>query len=484
MYAESPPTPVGSLVSMPKTLFDKIWDTHTVRHLDDGSSLLYVDRLFLHERTGGVALTSLAADGRRVRNPKHVFATMDHIVDTFPGRTDKTRVPGGEAFIQTMRRAAGDASITLFDIDDPRHGISHLISAEQAITLPGLIVACPDSHTCTLGALGAIGWGIGSSDCEHALATETLRGVKPKQMRIRFMRQPGTGVTAKDLVLHLIGKHSASGGAGHAIEFCGEAIDAMSLESRFTLCNMAVEFSAFTGIVAPDDKVVDFLRGRPYAPENGAWDAAADYWRQLGSDADAAFDRELDIDCADVSPTVTWGISPQHAIPVTGHIPSLDMAADADERDQMRLAMDYMGVAPGQAIRGLPIDAAFIGSCTNARLSDLRAAAGILKGNRVASGVRAICTPGSAQVKREAEAEGLDRVFTAAGFEWREPGCSLCFHAGGEGFGPGERVVTSTNRNFRGRQGPLVRSHLASPATVAAAAVAGRIVDVREFAVS
>ncbi len=469
---------------MPKTLFDKIWDAHTVRQLDDGSSLLYVDRLFLHERTGSVALTSLEADGRRVRNPKHVFATMDHIVDTFPGRTDKTLVPGGEAFIQTMRRAASDAAITLFDIDDPRHGISHLISAEQAITLPGLIVACPDSHTCTLGALGALGWGIGSSDCEHALATETLRGVKPAQMRIRFSGRPGAGVTAKDLVLHLIGTHSASGGAGHAIEFCGEAVDAMTLESRFTLCNMAVEFSAFTGIVAPDEKVIDFLRGGAYAPGAGNWDAAVDDWRQLGSDADAVFDRELEIDCTDVAPTVTWGISPQHAIPVNGCIPSLDEAADKDERDQMRLAMDYMGVAPGQAISGLPIDAAFIGSCTNSRLGDLRAAASILDGNKVADGIRAICSPGSAEVKRQAEAEGLDCVFTAAGFEWREPGCSLCFHAGGEGFGPGERVMTSTNRNFRGRQGPLVRSHLASPASVAAAAVAGRIVDVREFPVS
>ena len=247
---------------------------------------------------------------------------------------------------------------------------------------------------------------------------------------------------------------------------------------------MAVEFSAFTGIIAPDEKVIDFLRGGAYAPGGGDWDVAVDEWQQLGSDADAVFDRELEIDCAVVAPTVTWGISPQHAIPVNGYIPSLDEAADKDERDQMRLAMDYMGVAPGQAITGLPIDAAFIGSCTNSRLGDLRAAAGILDGNKVADGVRAICSPGSAEVKRQAEAEGLDRVFTAAGFEWREPGCSLCFHAGGEGFGPGERVVTSTNRNFRGRQGPLVRSHLASPASVAAAAVAGRIVDVREFSVS
>ncbi len=467
---------------MPETLFDKIWRSHTVRQLEDGSALLYIDRLFLHERTGSVALTSLIADGRRVRNPRHVFATMDHIVDTFPGRGDATMAPGGEAFIRTMRRAATAAGIGLYDIGDARHGITHLISAEQAITLPGLIVACPDSHTCTLGALGAIGWGIGSSDCEHALATETLRGVKPKQMRVRFNGQMGAGVTAKDLMLHLIGTHSASGGAGHALEFCGEAVDALPLEARFTLCNMAVEFSAFTGLIAPDDAVFEFLRGRSHAPSGSAWEAAVEHWRSLRTHPLARFDRVIEVDCAGVAPTVTWGISPQHAIPVDGTVPSLEAAASDDDRDQMRVAMEYMGLEPGQRLAGLSIDAAFIGSCTNSRLTDLRAAARVLEGNTVATGVRAICTPGSAQVKRQAEDEGIAKIFTDAGFEWREPGCSLCFHAGGEGFGPGERVMTSTNRNFRGRQGPGVRSHLASPESVAAAAVAGRIVDVRAFA--
>lgn len=466
---------------MAETLFDKIWDAHTVRKLDDGSSLQYVDRLFLHERTGSIALTSLRDDGRSVRNPRQVFATMDHIVDTFPGRTDKTLVPGGEVFIRTMRKAAGDAGISLFDINDPRHGITHLVAAEQGIALPGLVIACPDSHTCTLGALGALGWGIGSSDCEHALATETLRGSKPKQMRVTYCGQPGPGVTAKDLVLHLIGRYSASGGAGHAIEFAGEAIDSMALEERFTLCNMSVEFSAFTGIVAPDDKVIDYVRGRPFAPQGEQWEQAAANWRALRSDPDARFDRELTIDCADIAPTVTWGISPQHAVPVTGTVPSPGDATDNDERMQMQLAIDYMDLEAGKPIAGLTIDAAFIGSCTNARLSDLESAARVLRGRKVADGVRAICTPGSAAVKRDAERAGLDAVFREAGFEWREPGCSLCFHAGGEGFAPGDRVMTSTNRNFRGRQGPGVRSHLASPASVAAAAVAGRIVDVREF---
>ncbi|MGI9260401.1 MAG: 3-isopropylmalate dehydratase large subunit [Woeseiaceae bacterium] len=465
---------------MPATLFDKIWDTHRVSQLDDGSELIYVDRVFLHERTGAVALQSLAEADRPVRNPRHVFASMDHIVDTLPGRGDKTQVPGGEAFIQSMRSSAADAGIRLFDIGDIDHGITHLVSAEQAITLPGLVVACPDSHTCTLGALGAIGWGVGSSDCEHALATETLRSTKPKQMRVNFNGPLGTGVTAKDMILHLIGQYSASGGAGHAIEFSGDTIDALSLEARFTLCNMAVEFSAFTGVVAPDDKVFDFLSGKNYAPSGDEWTSCIAEWRALATDEDAGFDKELHVDSTAIAPTVTWGISPQHAIPVTGNVPAIDAAADDDERHQMKQALKYMGLDPGRPLIGLPIDGAFIGSCTNARLSDLRSAAAILIGAQVADGIRAICTPGSMQVKKAAEEEGIDEIFRAAGFEWREPGCSLCFNAGGESFDPQDRVMTSTNRNFRGRQGPGTRSHLASPASVAAAAVAGHIVDVRE----
>jgi len=466
---------------MPSTLFNKIWDAHRVHSLDGGPDLVYIDRTFLHERTGAVALQSLAEANRPVRNPQHVFASMDHIVDTLPGRGDKTLVPGGEVFIQSMRAAAGDAGIRLFDIGDADHGITHLVSAEQAITLPGFIVACPDSHTCTLGALGAIGWGIGSSDCEHVLATETLRSTKPKQMRVNFEGELGVGVTAKDMILHLIAEYSASGGAGHAIEFCGSTVTALPLEARFTLCNMAVEFSAFTGIIAPDDKVFEFLAGRKFAPSGEAWVNSMANWGALSSDADARFDQTIDIDSAFIAPTVTWGISPQHAIPVTGKVPDLQAATSDDDRRQMEQAYAYMGLNPGQELVGLPIDGAFIGSCTNARLSDLRAAAAILDGARVANEMRAICTPGSMQVKKAAEDEGIDEVFRAAGFEWREPGCSLCFNAGGENFGPQERVMTSTNRNFRGRQGPGTRSHLASPASVAAAAVAGCIVDVREM---
>ncbi len=466
---------------MSRTLFDKIWDSHVVRNLDDGSSLVYVDRLFLHERTGSVALTSLRESGRRVRNPRHVFATMDHIVDTLPGRGDATLAPGGETFIKTMRSAAQGAGITLFDIDDPRHGITHLISAEQGITLPGLIVACPDSHTCTLGALGAVGWGIGTSDCEHALATQTLCATKPQQMRVRFDGRLGKGVTAKDMILHLIGAHTASGAAGHALEFCGSAVTALDIEARFTLCNMAVEFSAFTGLIAPDAKTLAYLEGRPYTPQGELWARGREEWLDLASDDDARFDKEIAVDCSDIAPTITWGTSPQHAIAIDGKVPSIDGTNDAEAHKDIKLALDYMGLEPGQSLLGLPIDGAFIGSCTNSRLSDLRAAAQVLNGHKVADGVRAICTPGSQQVKQAAEAEGLDKVFTAAGFEWREPGCSLCFHAGGEGFGPEERVVTSTNRNFRGRQGRKTRSHLASPAAVAAAAINGHISDVREM---
>ncbi len=468
---------------MASTLFEKIWDRHVAHTLTDGSSLVYLDRVFLHERTGAVALSGMREAGRTVARPAHVFATMDHIVDTFPGRGDDTAVPGGKQYIQAMRKEAQAAQITLFDIHDPRHGISHLIGAEQGIALPGLVVACPDSHTCTLGALGALGWGIGTSDCEHALTTQTLRASKPKQMRVRFHGALGPGVTAKDMALHLISAFGAGGAAGMAVEFCGDTIDALAVEARFTLCNMAVEFSAFTGIIAPDEAVFEYIKGRAYAPDEVAWAQAMRHWRALGTDADAVFDREVSIDATTVMPTITWGTSPEHAIAIDSTVPSPQNAADEAAREAMLGALQYMGLRPGQALLGLPIDGAFIGSCTNSRISDLRAAAGVLRGQRVAPGVRAICSPGSAQVKRDAEREGLDRVFTDAGFEWREAGCSLCFYAGGEAFEPQQRVMTSTNRNFRGRQGRGARSHLASPAVVAAAAVAGKIADVRKVTV-
>jgi len=466
---------------VPKTLFEKLWNQHVVASLEDGTDLIYIDRIFLHERMGTISLKSIEAEGRRIRNPEHVFATMDHIVDTFPGRNDETLMPSGKHFIQAMRQSAIHAGIQLFDLNDPRQGIVHVVSPEQGIALPGVTLVCPDSHTCTLGGLGALAWGIGSTEAEHALVTKTLRVSRPKIMRVRFDGGLSRGVYSKDMILHLIGTYSATGAAGYAIEFAGKAIGDLSIEARLTLCNMAVEFSAFTAIIAPDDKTIDYVKGRPFAPTGQAWDQAVAYWQSLASDPDAVFDNEIVIDTADIDPMVTWGNSPQHAIPITGQVPNPSKAKDQNTRKSMVRALDYMDLKPGTAMTDLKIDAAFIGSCTNSRLSDLRIAAGILKGRKVTEGIKAICVPGSTQVKQAAEAEGLDRVFEQAGFEWRESGCSMCFFAGGESFGYQERVITSTNRNFESRQGPETRSHLASPATVAASAIAGRIADPREY---
>jgi 3-isopropylmalate/(R)-2-methylmalate dehydratase large subunit len=467
---------------MGQTLAEKIWSQHAVAEPGDGTTLLYIDRIFLHERTGSIALKGLEAAGREVRDPGQVFCTMDHIVDTFPGRTDQTTMPGGIEFITATRAAARAAGIRCFDIGDPSQGIVHVVSPEQGIALPGVTLVCPDSHTGTVGGLGALAWGIGSTEAEHALATKTLAVTKPKQMRVTYTGELPFGVTAKDMILALIGRHTTAGGVGYVVEFAGEAVRALDIEARLTLCNMTVEFGAWSGIVAPDEKTIEYVRGRPFAPEGGEWDQAVAHWRSLASDADAVFDREIEIDAASIVPQVTWGTSPQHEIDVDGRIPDPADEADANRRKAMERALEYMALAPGQALAGTPIDAAFIGSCTNSRLSDLRAAAEVLRGRRVAEGIRAICVPGSTQVKAAAEAEGLDQVFTAAGFEWRESGCSMCFFAGGEHFGREERVITSTNRNFENRQGPGTRSHLASPTTVAASALTGRIADVREFA--
>ena len=395
---------------------------------------------------------------------------MDHIVDTRPGRTG-TLVKGGEGFLTETRAAARAAGIRLFDIDDPDHGIVHVISPELGIVLPGLTLVCPDSHTCTQGALGALAWGIGSSEAEHAMATGTLRMTRPRAMRVTFQGQLQPGVTAKDMALALIAAHGAAGGSGFAVEFAGAAVEALDVEGRLTLCNMATEFAAVTGFIAPDDVTFAYLKGRRFAPGGAAWDEAEANWRTLRSDPGARFDREIEIDAATIAPMVSWGTSPQSSTGVAARVP------EADARE-----LDYIGLEAGTPLSGLPIDAAFIGSCTNSRLSDLRRAAAIVKGRRVAPGVTALVVPGSMTVRRAAEAEGLDRVFIDAGFEWRMSGCSLCFFAGGEGFPPGARVISSTNRNFEGRQGPGVRTHLASPETVAASAIKGVIADPRELA--
>jgi len=453
---------------MPRTLFDRIWDAHRVASLPGGADLIAIDRVFLHERTGAAALARMAEMGRRVRDPARVFAVMDHIVDTRPGRGDGTLMPGGEGFITETRAACRAAGITLFDVNDRDQGIVHVISPEQGIVLPGVTLVAPDSHTCTQGAFGALVWGIGSSEAEHAMVTGTLRMERPRAMRVTFAGALPPGVTAKDMILALIAAHGAGGGAGHVVEFAGEAVRGLDMEARMTLCNMATEFSAVTGLVAPDAATFAWLAGRPYAPA----DFADPYWQTLASDPDAVFDREIVIDVASLAPMVSWGTSPEHTIPVTGAVPQGPARAH-----------DYIGLAPGAPLAGTPLDAAFIGSCTNSRIADLRRAAAILKGRRISPAIsKALVVPGSMAVRRQAEAEGLDKVFEAAGFEWRMSGCSLCFYAGGEGFPEGSRVISSTNRNFEGRQGPGIRTHIASPETVAASALAGAIADPRDYA--
>ena len=453
---------------MPATLFDKLWRDHVVTELEGGETLLAIDRVFLHERTGSVALESMAAAGRAPRHPERVFVTMDHIVSTRPGRgADDARTPGGDVFITATRQAARRAGINLIDVLSEDQGIVHVISPELGIAQPGLTLVCPDSHTCSQGALGALAWGIGSTDAEHAMATGTLRLRKPRQMRITIDGRLGAGVTAKDAVLHIIGTLGADGAKRCAVEFAGEAVAAMDVEARLTLCNMAVEMAAFTAIVAPDAVTFDYLEGRRYAPAGEDWNAAVEYWSTLRSDPDARFDHAHRFDAADIRPTVTWGISPAHAAPVAGRVP--DTLPDG--------VAAYSGLAGGEALSELELGGAFIGSCTNARLTDLRAAASVLRGRRVADGLQAIVVPGSQAVRRAAEAEGLDAVFREAGFEWQQPGCAFCFYAGGDTFAPGTRVISSTNRNFQNRQGPGVRTHLASPAVVAASAVTGRITD-------
>lgn len=482
MKATSKQETLSSVPAYPKTLFEKIWDAHLVKDMGNGEGLLYIDRIFLHERTGSIALESLAEKTYPVRKPSHVFCTMDHIVDTFPGRDDTTIMPSGRDFILATRKAAQQAGVTLFDVNDDNQGIVHVISPELGIVQPGVTLVCPDSHTCTQGAFGALAWGIGSTDAEHAMATQTLRISRPKTMRVNFDGELAVGVTAKDMILHLIARYGAKGGGGYAVEFSGSAVSALDMEARMTLCNMAVEFAAFTALIAVDGKTIaHYQEERTYAPDKADQPNAIEQWRALYSDPGASFDREIDIDASAIEPMVTWGTSPEHAASVGDVVPDPQDTEDANRRGSMEKALSYQSLRPGTYLLGLPIDNAFIGSCTNARLSDLREAAALLKGRKVAEGVNAICVPGSQHVKRQAEAEGLHTIFENAGFSWREPGCSMCFFAGGEHFPEKSRVISTTNRNFEGRQGPGVKTMLASPATVAASAIAGAIADPRDL---
>ena len=466
-------------MAAPRTYFEKAWSDHVLAPLPDNSALIHIDRLVLHEWTAGWMLPGFVAAGRKPARPELVFALVDHLIDTAPGRgREQTHAASGAQILKDARHYLAELGLRFFDIGDPRQGIAHVVAPEQGIALPGLTLVCGDSHTCTNGGVGALAWGIGNSEAEHALATQTLPQTKPKTMRVNFNGALGAGVLPKDMILHLIGRVGANGGIGYAVEFAGGAIRALPVEGRLTLCNMAIEFSARLGFVPADDVTYQYLHGREFSPKDGAWDRALSYWRSLASDAGASFDRDIDIDCAAIAPQVSWGTTPQHVLPVDGRIPDPARESDPGARQHIERALAYMRLTPGAPIAGTPIDAAFIGSCTNARLSDLREAAKLLRGRHVAAGLQAVCVPGSTAVKHAAEAEGLDRVFKDAGFEWHESGCSLCADMGNKRFAD-RRVISTTNRNFEGRQGPQTRSHLASPATVAASAVAGKIVDPR-----
>ncbi len=464
---------------MGRSLFDKVWDAHVIADLGDDQYLLHVDRHLLHDLSGGRGLMELRERGLDVANPELCFATPDHAVSTEPGRADLTDY-AGKRLVNGLRESCAACGIRLFDLDDDGQGIVHVIGPELGITLPGVLLVCGDSHTCTHGGLGALSWGIGSSEVAHVLATQTILQRRPKRMRITLDGRMDAHVTPKDLVLYLIGEIGAAAGVGHAIEYAGQAIREMPIEGRLTICNLSIEFGAKVGMIAPDDATFDYLAGRRFAPAGAAWDRAIAEWRTLASDADAVFDREVAIDAGAVRPQITWGNSPQDVLPVDGRVPD-PSTAPPDRRPAIQAALDYMDLMPGTPIEGVRVDRVFIGSCTNRRISDLRDAARVAAGRKVAEHVEAWVVPGSESVKRAAEAEGLDRVFRDSGFQWRAPGCSMCVAANGDRVAPGARCVSTSNRNFVGRQGPGSRTHLASPAMAAAAAVSGHIADVRKL---
>jgi 3-isopropylmalate/(R)-2-methylmalate dehydratase large subunit len=464
-----------------RTLHDKLWDAHVVRLSDDGSTLLYIDRQLVHEVTSPQAFEGLRLAGRRPWRSGANLAVPDHNVPTTDrglGITD----PVSRVQVETLDHNCGEFGITEFAMHDLRQGIVHVIGPEQGATLPGMTVVCGDSHTSTHGAFGALAFGIGTSEVEHVLATQCLVQKKSGNMRVSVDGAVGSGVTAKDIVLAIIGRIGTAGGTGYAIEFAGQAIRDLSMEGRMTVCNMAIEAGARAGMVAVDEKTVEYVQGRPYAPEGDVWDRAVAAWFDLYSDEDATFDREVHLDAAAIEPQVTWGTSPEMVIPLGGRVPDPEAETDPVRREGVRRALEYMGLEPGTVVTDIALDKVFIGSCTNSRIEDLRAAAAVVRGHRVADNIRlAMVVPGSGLVKQQAEAEGLDRVFRDAGFEWREPGCSMCLAMNADRLEPGERCASTSNRNFEGRQGQGGRTHLVSPATAAAAAVAGHFVDVRDL---
>ena len=476
------------MASTPRTLYEKIWDQHVVEQRDDGTCLLYIDRHLVHEVTSPQAFEALRLTGRNVRRPDLTLAVPDHNLPTTPRLApDGSRLPIADAQsaaqLAALERNAPAFGIDYIDAVAAEQGIVHVVGPEQGFSLPGATIVCGDSHTAAHGGVGALAFGIGTSEVEHVLATQTLQLRRSKSMEVRVDGDLGPGVTPKDLILHIIGVIGTAGGTGYVIEYRGKVFEQMSVEGRLTVCNMSIEGGARAGLIAPDDTVFAYLKGRPYAPQGEDWERAVTWWRSLATDEGARFDKSVAIDAADVEPTVSWGTSPEDVVAVGGVVPAPDSFADSSKQEAVRKSLDYMGLEPGTPIEDIAVENIFIGSCTNSRIEDLRAAAEVLKGRTKAANVRwAIAVPGSGLVKRQAEAEGLDQIFTDAGFEWREPGCSACLAMNPDKVPPGERCASTSNRNFVGRQGPGARTHLVSPAMAAAAAVTGRLADVRKLA--
>jgi len=466
---------------MPKTLYDKIWDSHVVNKQDDGTCLIYIDRHLVHEVTSPQAFEGLRTAGRKVRRPDLTLAVADHNVPTTPDRTQGIREEESRIQVETLAHNTRDFGVEYFSMDDLRQGIVHIIGPEQGFTLPGMTIVCGDSHTSTHGAFGALAFGIGTSEVEHVLATQTLLMKPSKNMRVDVEGVLPPGVTAKDIVLTIIGRMGTAGGTGYVIEYTGSAIRGLSMEGRMTVCNMTIEAGARAGLIAPDETTFAYLKGRPKAPQGEAWEKAVAHWKTLPSDAGAHYDKEIKIDAASIVPSVTWGTSPEDVLPITGSVPDPAAVQDAAKKQSMQRALDYMGLTPGTKLADVAVDKVFIGSCTNGRIEDLRAVAEVAKGRHVAPNVQALVVPGSGLVKKQAEQEGIDKILIEAGFEWREPGCSMCLAMNEDRLAPGERCASTSNRNFEGRQGRGGRTHLMSPAMAAAAAITGKLTDVRSL---
>ncbi|WP_170530186.1 3-isopropylmalate dehydratase large subunit [Ruegeria arenilitoris] len=464
----------------PKTLYDKIWDAHVVHEADDGTCLLYIDRHLVHEVTSPQAFEGLRMAGRKVRAPEKTIAVPDHNVPTTPDRVNGIENPESRIQVEALDKNAREFGIHYYPVNDIRQGIVHIVGPEQGWTLPGMTVVCGDSHTATHGAFGALAHGIGTSEVEHVLATQTLIQKKSKNMKVEITGKLQPGVTAKDITLAVIGETGTAGGTGYVIEYCGEAIRDLSMEGRMTVCNMAIEGGARAGLIAPDEKTFEYVKGRPHAPKGAQWEAALAWWKTLYSDDDAHWDKVVTIRGEEIAPVVTWGTSPEDVLPITATVPNPE-DFEGGKVEAARRSIEYMGLKPGQKLSDIEIDTVFIGSCTNGRIEDLRAAADILKGKKIKDGIRAMVVPGSGLVRAQAEEEGIAEIFKQAGFEWRLAGCSMCLAMNPDQLTPGERCAATSNRNFEGRQGRGGRTHLLSPAMAAAAAITGKLTDVREL---